>query len=216
MRMHRSAYALLLAALAFLMLSACTVTQTVPQEELIASSKPAPVSYSPYDGPRIPAAVLPFGLPEQVARRYPHLLEKSVGLGIYNLLTQELYRTGRFRLVERDPKVMEAVLKEHELAFSGLVDPGTAARIGRFLGARVVVYGEVYDYSEGIVEKTTGFKTVQTPRVRVGVQMRVVDVETLELIPASGIAYGVDYGGASHSAIRQATAAFVSHEMLGG
>ena len=107
---------------------------------------PAPAAYS---GPKLPIAILPMGLSDRAAKRYPHLLDSSVGLGVHNVLTDALYRTGRFRLVEVNESIMKEVMKTQWLSASGAVDKGSAVEIGRMLGAQKVVYGEVYDYSEG-------------------------------------------------------------------
>jgi curli biogenesis system outer membrane secretion channel CsgG len=169
------------------------------------SPKPAPAAYS---GPKLPIAILPMGLSDRAAKRYPHLLDSSVGLGVHNVLTDALYRTRRFRLVEVNESIMKEVMKTQWLSASGAVDKGSAVEIGKMLGAQKVVYGEVYDYSEGKTEKIVGLKKNETPEIRVGVQIRLVDVETLEYIPASAVAYDLDWGRSSAKAIESAVSKF--------
>lgn len=202
-------------SLIFLFLSSCATTAPeIDEKEAAISPRSAarqtPVVYPPYSGPKLPIAVLPMGLSERAAKRYPHLLDRSVGLGIHNVLTDALYRTKRFRLVEVNESIVKEIFKSQWLSASGAVDKGSAVEIGRMLGAKKVAYGEVYDYSEGKTETIVGFKKSIKPEIRVGVQIRLVDVETLEYIPVSGVAYGTDWGKSSSQAIETAVSKFIS------
>jgi curli biogenesis system outer membrane secretion channel CsgG len=84
-----------------------------------------------------------------------------------------------------------------------MVDQATAVQMGRVLGASKVIYGEVYDYAQG-GEKVSGLSGRKELSTRVGVQVRCVDVETLEYVPGSGTGRGRDIGEASDAAIRSA------------
>lgn len=128
---------------------------------------------------RIPVAVLPLGLTETTSRRYPQLAERNVGLGVHNMLVNHLYDTGRFRFVEEKPDVVADLLDRQWVSSTGAVSAETAVAHGRLLGARYVLYGEVYDF--GL--RTLGTATAET---RIAVQVRLVDVETSEYVPASG------------------------------
>jgi len=205
----------LLLSLIFLFLSSCATTAPEIEERGVAApagsaARQAPAVYAPYSGPKLPIAILPMGLSERAAKRYPHLLDRSVGLGIHNVLTDALYRTKRFRFVEVNESIVKQVFKSQWLSASGAVDKGSAVEIGKMLGAKKVVYGEVYDYSEGKTETIVGFKKSTKPEIRVGVQIRLVDVETLEYIPVSGVAYDTDWGRSSSQAIETAVSKFIS------
>ncbi|MFZ5569598.1 MAG: CsgG/HfaB family protein [Thermodesulfobacteriota bacterium] len=191
-----------------LLVSCATTTPEVAENDL-ANPAGQPVVFPAYTGPKTPLAVLPMGLSEAAAKRYPHLLEKSVGLGIHNVLSDTLYQSGRFRFVEDKESVIKDMLERQKLSMTGLVDKEYAINIGKMLGAKKVVYGEVFDYSEGKEESISGFSKSTTPRVRVGVQIRMVDLETLEYIPASAIKYGMDWGDASRAAIESAVLTMV-------
>lgn len=128
---------------------------------------------------RIPVAVLPLGLTETTSERYPQLAARSVGLGVHNMLVNHLYDTGRFRFVEEKPDVVADLLDRQWVSSTGAVSAETAVEHGRLLGARYVLYGEVYDF--GL--RTLGTAIAET---RVAVQVRLVDVETSEYVPASG------------------------------
>ncbi|MEW5735432.1 MAG: CsgG/HfaB family protein [Thermodesulfobacteriota bacterium] len=198
--------AALAALLACAFLFSCASTSAVDDGPKLAAQTAAPVAFPPFTGEKTPLAVLPMGLSKIAAERYPQLLQRSVGMGVHNVLTETLYETGRFRLVEADESVIEKVFKQQWLSASGAVDESTAVQLGKVLGAKKVIYGEVYDYSEGKTEKTTGLSTRTTPRIRVGIQVRLTDVETLEYVPGSGTATGTDWSEASQGAIRAAVA----------
>ena len=195
--------------LLFLLMSCATTAPEIDKDEAdpaaARSTRPPPPAYT---GPKLPIAILPMGLSERAATRYPHLLDRSVGLGVHNVLTDALYRTRRFRLVEINESIVKEVMRTQWLSASGAVDKGSAVEIGKMLGAQKVVYGEVYDYSEGKTETIAGLKKKEKPEIRVGVQIRLVDVETLEYIPASAVAYDLDWGRSSAKAIESAVAKF--------
>lgn len=194
----------------FLMLISCASTEPVIKGQQGQEEVYQPIVFPPYSGPKTVLAVLPMGLSDRAAKRYPHLLDSSVGLGVHNSLTDALYRTRRFRFVEEKESVIKEAFKKQWLSASGAVDQSSAIKMGRLLGAKKVIYGEVYDYSEGKVETLAGFQKVVRPQIRVGVQIRLVDLETLEYIPASGLKYGTDWGDASRKSIEAAVLAIVS------
>ena len=70
-------------------------------------------------------------------RGAPELAWLSKGLA--DMLAGDLGATGAFSLVEREE--LERVLREQELALSGLVDPASAPRVGQLLGADLLLYG---------------------------------------------------------------------------
>jgi len=69
----------------------------------------------------------------------------NVGLGVADMLTTALVKANRFRVIEREK--VEAVLAEQDLAKSGRVDPATAAKIGKILGADYLLMGRVTEFS---------------------------------------------------------------------
>ena len=199
--MKRSFLWLLVCTLVGLVLAGCASTQVVekPQEKPKAELAPLPK----YTGPKIVAAVLPLGLSAKAAAAYPHLLTKDVGLGIHNRVVEALFDTNRFRFVEEKPEIVKDVLDRQWLSSSGMVDQATAVKMGKMLGASKVIYGEVYDFAQGGEMIGVG-GVAKDFNTRMGVQVRCVDVETLEYIPGSGTGKGHDVGEASDAAIRAA------------
>ncbi len=161
-------------------------------------------SLPPPTGPPITVAVLPFGLSDRAAARYPHLLDSSVGFGVHNLVMDALFRTNRFRIVEQNPEIMEDIIERQWMSSSGIVGQAQAIQIGRMLGAEKVIYGEIYDYAQG-GEQVSGFQTRKGYYTRVGVQVICTDVETAERVAiGTADATADDYGQASRQAIESA------------
>jgi TolB-like protein len=67
----------------------------------------------------------------------------SAGAVIAELLISELFRTGRYEIVER--KHLSGVLEQHRLNMTGLVDESTARRVGKLVGVDYIVTGTVID-----------------------------------------------------------------------
>ena len=174
-------------------------------------AQPAGTAVEPlvkYTGPKTVIAVLPLGLSARAAKAYPHLLDQEVGLGIHNRVVETLYDTNRFRFVEDKPEIIKDVLNRQWLSTAGMVDQASAVEMGKLLGARKVIYGEVYDFAQG--GEKIGIGGVQKNfNTRMGVQIRIVDVETLEYVPGSGSGKGSDVGEASDSAISRAVNALI-------
>lgn len=79
-------------------------------------------------------AVFPFQTDEKLAK-------KRVDHAVVELLTHEFLQHSEFRLVERAQ--LNAVLKEQKLGLTGAIDSATAAKVGKLIGARLVVLGNV-------------------------------------------------------------------------
>ena len=88
--------------------------------------------------------------------------------GLQQILMTELARNPAMRVVERSP--LNALITEQDLGADGLVDPETAARVGRLVGAKFMVLG-------GFVDWFGDFR----------LDARIVDCETSEIINATGL-----------------------------
>lgn len=77
----------------------------------------------------------------------PDTSDIALGHGIAALLAVDLGSSARLTIVER--LQLDALLRELELGQSGRVDPGTAPRVGRLLGARQIVLGDLDLRSRG-------------------------------------------------------------------
>lgn len=84
--------------------------------------------------------------------------------GLRSMLISELESAATVAVVERS--AMDALLKEQDLGASGRVEPGTAARIGKLVGAQYAILG--------------GFVIDRKNKLRL--DARVVDVETSRIV----------------------------------
>jgi TolB-like protein len=105
---------------------------------------------------------------------------KPLGTALAELLTTDLSQTDRLTVVERAQ--VQALLTELSLGESGRVDPATAARSGRLLGAANLVQGRVEpsgsDLSvQAVVVSVPGGRDVPSPVRETDALARIFDME---------------------------------------
>ncbi len=110
-----------------------------------------------------------------------------IGRGVTDMLiaalAKEAKRTGAFRVVEREQ--LDKILAEQKLATTGVIDPATAARFGRILGAQLVLTGSVTELSIETKRITLPKKwglSGWLSEARSSLDARLVDVETAEVL----------------------------------
>jgi TolB-like protein len=89
-----------------------------------------------------------------------------LGYGIADMLMTDLSRSAQVQIVDR--LRFEAVLREMKLTDAGLVESGTAPRVGRIVRARRLVLGDI----------------TQLPGREIGIATRLADVQTTQVQPA--------------------------------
>lgn len=80
--------------------------------------------------------------------------------GLADILATDLVRSGQLQVVDR--LRLDALLREVQLVEAGRVDPGTAPRVGKLVGARRLVLGAL----------------AQRPGGQLGIDARIADVAT--------------------------------------
>lgn len=113
--------------------------------------------------------------------------------GIEAIVIDSLNQTGRFRLVERTE--LSSVLGEQDLAASGRIAKPSGAKTGNVLGAEFLVQVVVTDYEEDTQGKGGGLGALVTKKVpllggvkvknsqgRIGLNVRLIDAETSEIV----------------------------------
>ncbi len=88
---------------------------------------------------------------------------EALQVGLAQMLTTEFGVNPGMRVVDR--REITNLLKEQDLATSGRVDQNTAARIGRLVGARYMVFGNFVDFYGDF-----------------RIDARIVNVETSEIV----------------------------------
>lgn len=107
---------------------------------------------------------------------------------VTDYVIEGLLDSDMFSIMERDQ--LQAVLSEHHLNLTGMVDPSTAVAIGKLTGVQYLVYGNVV----GLSTKVTGVSYDNSVyggiankqySVTANVTMRIIDVATGRLITAA-------------------------------
>jgi curli biogenesis system outer membrane secretion channel CsgG len=156
-------------------------------------------------------AVMKFTTTAGSGGSYWHSASWDLGEGMAEMLTTALVETGKFRVLERQQ--IHDVLGEQDLGASGRVDEATAAKIGKILGARYLLYGTVdeFEYSkggEGGGVRIRGFRIGGSEaRAHIGMDVRIVDAVTSQILfstrstaEASRAGFSVGYSGADFGA----------------
>ena len=111
----------------------------------------------------------------------------DIGKGLADILTTVMLERSRYRLVERS--LLEKVTGEQDLGAGGRVDPATASKIGKLIGADYLVMGKVTTFT--VEQKKmgglfnlgglTGIGTASS-KAHVAVDLRIVDATTGEIL----------------------------------
>lgn len=110
----------------------------------------------------------------------------QIGEGLTEMLTNELFKTGRFIMVER--AALADLVKEQELGQTGLVRKETAAKVGELLGAQLLVAGAVTEFEAkssggGGGVGFAGFAMqLRSNSAHVAVDIRLVDSSTGQIL----------------------------------
>ena len=92
----------------------------------------------------------------------------DVGKMVAEWFTTALVETGRFDIIER--RLLQQIVDEQKIGSSGIIEPGSASRLGKVLGVKTVVTG-----------------TVQSFDGRLEINARVINVETGSIISAEKV-----------------------------
>jgi curli biogenesis system outer membrane secretion channel CsgG len=99
-----------------------------------------------------------------------------VGMAAADILTNELVESQQFAVYER--KQLAKALDEQKLGQSGIIDPSTAAQVGKVIGVDYILYGVVSNV--GIAPESTNVILYQRKRLKAHctVLVRMIDVKT--------------------------------------
>jgi curli biogenesis system outer membrane secretion channel CsgG len=187
MTLYIMRYKMVITGVVVALLASCASVSTEKAAAVRADNAVRDEPFPPYGGPKQRVQILRFGVPQEIADRYPELAEKRVGWGLYNTVIDELYATGRFEFVEEKASIRERIMQNWALSQSGLVveeqqiDESSGMALPNYL-----VYAEVFDFSVSTSEKIVGIASEKVATSLIGIQMRMVDVATGEYVPSSG------------------------------
>lgn len=118
-------------------------------------------------------------------------IQGECGLELADRLTAALVESRKFEVLDRTN--LQAVLREHNFNFGGMVDTATASKLGEILGTAALVFGRttrcnvtadvLQGRSKGLLG---GGKTVITNRVRayIGASLQIVELSTAKIYSA--------------------------------
>ena len=138
-----------------------------------------------YDGEPEGVQLIQISISEDILNAYPELRDKRVGFGMTNRIIEVLEEAGRFYFVEEKDEVINKMVKEWERSVSGLLEE--ELNVGKFATTKWFAYAEIYDFAVSNQEEIKRRKAKITNTTMVGIQVRLVNVETGKYITGSGL-----------------------------
>jgi len=116
-------------------------------------------------------------------------------------MTTQLVKTGEFSVIER--RQIEAILAEQRAGQSGVIDPATAARVGKILGAQLVIVGSITKFS--IDKKSAGIGRLAVSasysEAESNIDARAINTTTGEILLVADGSGKKRFGGAGYKDI---------------
>jgi len=138
-----------------------------------------------FDGEPEGIQLIQISISENILNAYPELRDKRVGFGMTNRIIEVLEEAGRFYFVEEKDEVINKMVKEWERSVSGLLEE--ELNVGKFATTKWFAYAEIYDFAVSNQEEIKRRKAKITNTTMVGIQVRLVNVETGKYITGSGL-----------------------------
>ena len=138
-----------------------------------------------FDGEPEGIQLIQITISENILNAYPELRDKRVGFGMTNRIIEVLEEAGRFYFVEEKDEVINKMVKEWERSVSGLLEE--ELNVGKFATTKWFAYAEIYDFAVSNQEEIKRRKAKLTNTTMVGIQVRLVNVETGKYITGSGL-----------------------------
>ncbi len=126
---------------------------------------------------------------------------KAPGEGMADMLTTELVKSGKYRVIERQE--IAQLMEEQNLGQTGRVTEQSAAQIGKLLGVELAIMGAVTEF--GYAESSKGGRLkgvglgVSSKKATVAIDVRFVNTETGEILAADNVRKEKSKGGLSIS-----------------
>jgi curli biogenesis system outer membrane secretion channel CsgG len=125
----------------------------------------------------------------------------KLGAAAADEMTTQLVKTGEFTVIER--RQIEAVLAEQKAGQSGVIDPATAARVGKILGAQLVIVGSITKFS--IDKKSAGIGrfavSASYAEAESNIDARAINTTTAEILLVADGEGKKRFGGAGYKDI---------------
>ena len=138
-----------------------------------------------FDGEPEGIQLIQISINENILNAYPELRDKRVGFGMTNRIIEVLEEAGRFYFVEEKDEVINKMVQEWERSVSGLLEE--ELNVGKFATTKWFAYAEIYDFAVSNQEEIKRRKAKITNTTMIGIQVRLVNVETGRYITGSGL-----------------------------
>jgi TolB-like protein len=104
----------------------------------------------------------------------------GLGKGIADLLINDMASNAAMRVVERDR--IQSVLQEQELVKAKTIDPQTAVRLGKLLGAQYMITGGFMSDGKGTLVLTSRVISVETSAITNPVKLQTKSDDVLGIV----------------------------------
>lgn len=119
----------------------------------------------------------------------------NLGYAAADELVTQLFKTGKFTVIERAQ--IDMILSEQDFGQSGRVNASQAAEIGRILGVQVMVTGSITKFSIDRKGGSIGGFGVSYSEAETNLDVRLIDVNTAEILFADDSEGKIRLGGFS-------------------
>ncbi len=174
------------------MFSGCASLETMGQPTAKVDNSAGVEQLPPYSGPKARIAVADFDVKAAKATG-------EIGSGLRDMLVTALVNSNRFRVVER--QVLDAVMKEQELAVSGAASSDSRVRTGAIKTADLVITAAVTEFEPqasggaggigaggSIGSKILGgLLSGAMNKAHMALDLRIIDTSTSEVIAATRV-----------------------------
>ena len=161
-------------------LAAFALTACMTDAKIVSSSESAPTisqaQAEPYNGVKQRIAIEPFEYRAQQGGA-------GVGAGMSDMLTDSLFNTNKFIVVERDR--LGAITSEQDLGDTGRFKQDTVAPKGELEGEQLLIRGSVTQFEP----KCAGGSVIiaSTSEACIAINLRIVDVKTGRVVNATTV-----------------------------
>jgi curli biogenesis system outer membrane secretion channel CsgG len=174
--------------LAYYVFIGCTAINNAMEPTAHEESTAAP-EVANYNGPKARIAVQRFDVRAAKANG-------EIGDGLRDMLATALVQSNHFSVVERQE--LSSLMQEQELSASGAIEKSTRAKRGALKGADLIITGAVTEFEGhasgggggllgGMIGGVVGGLGAAMNKAHIGVDLRIVDTSTGEVIAAKKI-----------------------------
>ncbi|MGY6528568.1 MAG: CsgG/HfaB family protein [Cyanobacterium sp.] len=170
-------------AIASSLITVSISTLSVSPYQAIAQQNPSQNLLAQNNQQRVRLAVMDFDYSSLSNANNLNFIE-GAARGVSDIVVNELLESGKYSVIERSR--LEDVINEQNLGASGMVNPATAAQIGRLLGVELIMVGSITQFD--LQERGTGFGLFgvslgnQTKKALVTLNTRLINTTTGEIV----------------------------------